>query len=329
MRIDALWHPERFQGGWKRRRYFEGWYFKLIDRDRDAAMALIPGISLGETPEDRHAFIQLIDDRTGTVGYFRFPFESFHADPARFHVEIGPNRFDAHGLSVNLDDGKLAVKGTLRFDGVVPFPRSFWSPGVMGPFSFVPGMECYHGIVNIRHRIHGEISVGDTVHRFDGGEGYIEKDWGRSFPESWVWLQANHFPDSDASFLFSIADIPWLRGAFTGFLCFLLFRGRLYRFATYDRSRIVRIERDDTVVRAELRGHGFVLSFSADRGAAGVLRAPKNGTMEREIEESLSAEVAVKLTDRKGRVVFEDASRRGGMEISGDVDRILDRVRRS
>jgi hypothetical protein len=50
--------------------------------------------------------------------------------------------------------------------------------------------------------------------------------------------------------------------------------------------------------------------------------------MEREIEESLAADVAVRLSDRKGRVRFEDSSRQAGMEISGDVDRIFQRIRR-
>jgi hypothetical protein len=320
MRFDTVWHPDRFQGRLKRRHYFEGWYFKLIDRARDSAMALIPGISLGASRTDRHAFIQLIDDKTGRVAYFRFPFEAFHADPDRFHVEIGPNRFDAHGLTVDLDDGQVKVQGSLRFDGAIPFPHSFWNPGVMGPFTFVPGLECYHGIVNIRHRIHGTLAVDGTPHVFEGGDGYIEKDWGRSFPKSWVWIQANHFPESDASVLFSIADIPFVRGSFTGFLCFLLHQGRLYRFATYNRSRVVKVERHGTTVHAVVRGPSGALSLTADRGTAGVLRAPKDGRMEREIEESLAATVTVKMIDRTGRLLFEGTSHSAGMEISGDVD---------
>ena len=319
-RIDTIRNPERFQGRGKRTNYFEGWYFKLVDRERESAMALIPGVSMGDTPGDRHAFVQFIDDRTGRVGYFRFPFEDFHAAKDRFLVEIGPNRFDAHGLTVDLKDGDLSVKGTLVFDGVVPFPKTRWSPGVMGPFSYVPGMECYHGIVNIRHRIHGAIDVGGQPQVLEGGEGYIEKDWGRSFPKSWVWVQANHFPETDASFLFSIADIPWIRGSFVGFLCFLLHNGHLYRFATYNRSRIVKFERTGTTVHAVVRGPQGALAFTADRGAAGILKAPKDGRMEREIEESLAATVNVQIIDRRGRMIFEGTSRQAGMEISGDVD---------
>lgn len=37
---------------------------------------------------------------------------------------------------------------------------------------------------------------------FSGGRGYIEKDWGQSFPAAWVWLQINYLPDLS----FSIKD---------------------------------------------------------------------------------------------------------------------------
>ncbi|WP_243392439.1 MULTISPECIES: tocopherol cyclase family protein [unclassified Mesotoga] len=26
-----------------------------------------------------------------------------------------------------------------------------------------------------------------------GGKGYIEKDWGRSLPDAWIWMQSNNF----------------------------------------------------------------------------------------------------------------------------------------
>ena len=55
-------------------------------------------------------------------------------------------------------------------------------PGVMGPFSFVPFMECYHGVVNIDHKISGSLMINNEEIDFTDGYGYIEKDWGKSFP---------------------------------------------------------------------------------------------------------------------------------------------------
>lgn len=41
-----LWKPEIFQGRGKKKDYFEGWYFKLIDKIEKTAYSIIPGISL-------------------------------------------------------------------------------------------------------------------------------------------------------------------------------------------------------------------------------------------------------------------------------------------
>ena len=66
----------------------------------------------------------------------------------------------------------------------------------MGPFSFVPFMECYHGIISMDHSIIGELSIKGKKVDFTSGRGYIEKDWGHSFPIGYVWMQSNHFSES-------------------------------------------------------------------------------------------------------------------------------------
>lgn len=56
------------------------------------------------------------------------------------------------------------------------------SPGIMGWYAWVPTMECYHGVVSLDHAISGKLMIEDQAHDFNGGRGYIEKDWGKSFP---------------------------------------------------------------------------------------------------------------------------------------------------
>ena len=68
---------------------------------------------------------------------------------------------------------------------------------------------------------------------FTGGRGYIEKDWGQSFPAGYVWFQSNHFDIAGTSLTASIAVIPWLGSAFRGFIVGLWHQDKLYRFATY------------------------------------------------------------------------------------------------
>ena len=94
-------------------------------------------------------------------------------------------------------------------------------------------MECYHGVLSFDHTIQGELTIDGQAVDFSRGRGYIEKDWGKSFPSAWVWYQSNHFPQTGVCLTASIAVIPWLRSAFRGFIIGLWILGTLVRFASY------------------------------------------------------------------------------------------------
>jgi len=100
----------------------------------------------------------------------------------------------------------------------------------MGPYTFAPFMECNHGIVSMDHGISGSLVINGEEIDFTGGRGYIEKDWGHSFPSAYIWMQSNHFAANGISFKASVARIPWLTGNFTGFISGLMIDGRLYPF---------------------------------------------------------------------------------------------------
>jgi len=156
---------------------------------------------------------------------------------------------------------------------------------------------------------------------FNGGVGYIEKDYGRSFPKSYLWLQASHFETGNASFVFSRANIPFLGMAFPGFFAYFTdFHGITRRFATYNHSRLVKWEVDQAkgTCAGELEGPAGVLAFKARMAGGGRLRAPVDGLMDREIVESITAEVWVRLANQQGVVLFESSSTEAGMEICLD-----------
>ena len=58
----TLFNPDQFQGVGKSKRYFEGWYFKVVNADQTAAFAIIPGIAMDEEGH-RQAFIQVLDGK--------------------------------------------------------------------------------------------------------------------------------------------------------------------------------------------------------------------------------------------------------------------------
>ena len=70
-RINRIFKPEIFQGKYKKKNYFEGWYYKIVDKSGQHSLALIPGIALDKEGVG-HSFIQVIDSIEYKTEYFKF-----------------------------------------------------------------------------------------------------------------------------------------------------------------------------------------------------------------------------------------------------------------
>jgi hypothetical protein len=321
-RIRSTLHPEGFHGTGESSAFFEGWYVKLVSADRRHRWAVIPGVFLGLAGGDE-AFVQVLDGSTGQSWYQRYDTSEFGARIDSFDVTVGPNRFTADGVILDVPDAGL--RGQVRFtDPLDPWPVRAWAPGIMGWYAWMPFLECYHGVISFDHALAGNLEREGEPISFDGGRGYLEKDWGRAFPSGYVWVQTNHFARPGTCLTGSIAVIPWLRGEFRGFIVGVRHAGDLYRFATHTGARTTSLDIDDDHVRWALRSRrGATLALVAERQRGGLLHAPVRTQMHRRVEETLDARVSVRLTDAAGRVILEDTGHCAGLEVHGDLDRLL------
>lgn len=327
-RIRRIWKPENFHFHHALHRgtaCFEGWYFKVVDAAGTRPYAIIPGVFLGA---DSHAFIQVLDGHEGTSDYHRFPLEAFRASRSHFDVSIGHSRFTRSGISLNIAAGETnadkSVTGTIEFDRWQDWPVTLTSPGVMGPYSFMPFMECNHGILSMDHALSGELKVDDIYTSMQGGRGYIEKDWGRGFPKGYVWAQSNHFAEQGVSISASVAHIPWLTGAFRGYLIGFLLRGKLYRFTTYTGAKLERVDVDDQHYRLAISDRLHRLELTATRESGAILHAPYDDQMVERVAEAMDSTIDLRferLADSE--VLFEGRGKHGCLEVQGDLDSIL------
>jgi tocopherol cyclase len=317
--IGRIYNPEVFQGNLKKKNYFEGWYFKHVSNDLNNVYSFIPGISL--TDHNRHAFIQVINGITGKSDYITYPIDEFSWDKDNICVKVGSSVFTEKSIDLKISGENLTVTGHLDYSNIVKYPKSLFSPGIMGWYSFIPFMECKHGIVSVNHKINGKISVNNHIIDFDEGQGYIEKDWGASFPEAWIWIQANNFSNHNTSFNFSIAKIPWLGNFFIGFIAFLYFDKRFFLFSTYNKAKITQIKHNAESIEIVLKNKNSVLKISAIKSTFGELIAPVSGDMSRRIKESIDSKVEVELFDKDGVLLYTDVSSRAGLEI---IEKIFD-----
>jgi hypothetical protein len=319
-------HPAWYQGCGKKAPYFEGWYVKLVDPGERHRLAVIPGIFKGNVPGESHAFIQLLDGTSGEATYHRYPVEAFQSAAENFDLQLGDSRFSLERVVLDIESLGRSVTGRVAFEGISPWPVTLTSPGVMGWFAWIPFLQTYHGVLSLDHVLHGALTIDGQEVDFSGGRGYIEKDWGRSFPDAWIWMQTNHFDRPGTSLTASMATIPWLGTSFRGFIIGLWHRGRLYRFATYTGARIEELAWDGEQARAVIVDRHYRLEIAAHGAETGELRGPTGSSMAGRVPESLQASVTVRLSalDRDGSsLLFAGLGRNAGLEVVGDTARLL------
>ncbi|MCD6597487.1 MAG: hypothetical protein J7L04_07360 [Bacteroidales bacterium] len=318
-RLQALFHPEQYHGWGKTKRYFEGWYYKVVNAKEDKAFAFIPGISMDENG-NQQAFVQVFDGKKLSSEYHKFNVREFLPETGKFEIRLANNFFSSKKIQLDLP----AVKGELSFKNQLTWPNSWYSPGIMGPYAFVPFMECYHGILSMDHTIQGQLVINNETIDFTNGRGYIEKDWGHSFPSAYIWMQTNHFSQSGISLKASVAKIPWLRSSFVGFIAGLWFDGKLFEFTTYNSSRLSKSFADQKIVELVMENRKYQLKILAHREAATELASPVSGFMDGRINESMTAKIEVQLYEKKNKkILFQDTGRNAGLEVAGTVEEII------
>ncbi len=322
-RTRSLWQPEGYHGWGIARGWFEGWYFKMVSADRETILALIPGIFHASTPDESHAFVQVLDGVRGEATYNRYDLGAFSVTSGRpWAVQVGSSRFSLDRVELDLEGPSGSLQGSVMTGDRSPWPQTWLSPGVMGPYTFAPFMQCYHGVLSMDHTLFGSLDMGGSSRSFDGGRGYIERDWGRSFPRSWIWMQSNHFERPRTSLMLSLATVPWVGRAFTGLIAGLLVDGQLYRFTTYGGGRIRHVHIGEEEVRVEVANRRYVLEVTAERPRGATLLSPEVDAMQERVTESMTGEVQVRLLPRRrgASPIFTGRGGCAGTEAVGHFD---------
>lgn len=318
-------NPEYFQGNKKKENYFEGWYFKMVSADDSSIVSVIPGISLSENGESQHAFIQIIDGKTAETFYYTYPIEDFAFSKKKFAVRIGTNYFSEDSIRLDIQNDTTSISGTVFMSDIVKLTRNNKGRkklAIMGWYRFAPFMQCYHGVVSLDHGLSGSIKMDNQTFNFDDGVGYIEKDWGKSMPSSWIWMQSNSFKAENSSFMLSVATIPWLGKSFTGFLGFFLHDGKAQRFGTYSRAKLTIDTSDSEAIKITISDKKYTYQLETFRHRSGILKAPVKGSMDRRIAESIDAELKLIVLDEDGNVIFNDHTSISGLETVGDLEEL-------
>ncbi len=283
----------KFKGINKETNYFEGWYLKLISKN-NKAKAFIFGVSLNE--KDPHSFIQVVDSNGSK--YFRFSIDDFFYNENL--IFINNNILHPELLKIDIPNFKIDIEiekqKTLK-------PKIFNS--VMGPFKYFP-LPTYYEIVYMNAKFSGTITENDSTYNISGNA-YLEKNWGNKFPSKWLWVNANKFLKTEASFTLVIANIFNKKV----FLSTLLLNNKEYRFTSYNGSKF---ETNKTKNNIFLKKGNLELYLNITPCDEHLIMAPTSkGKMNKKIHHSINS--TVKLTLYCGRtIIFNDKCNLSGYE---------------
>lgn len=305
-------YPQLFQGQNKHKHYFEGWYFKHVDSEQNNVFAIIPGINYED--DAWCAFIQVIIGPTQKSYYIDYDYGSFAWSDSPFGIQIGNSTFSLDGINIDINTEDLSLRGKIQYGQLTSIDSTPFCPNIMGFFAYIRSMQCNHGVISLHHSIRGQIACDGVAISYDGGNGYIEKDWGTSFPREYCWVQCSSFDSSPVSLFLSIANIPFYAASFRGHICILMVGDRQYRFATYNGSKIKQVVAKDNTLHVTLSRKNLRLEVTAQIHDSMVLKAPKNGIMQDNIKETLCGVVNVKLYDGN-TCIYTGIGNRAGVEV--------------
>ena len=333
--MGRITHPELFQGKLTNKHYFEGWYYKLVNQIGDTIYAIIPGIALDKKFNTSHAFIQVLNGKTSEYWYFEYPVASFSASPNKFEIKIDNNIFSWDQIHLDIHKDGHDITGDLSLKNHQKLPWSRKSPNIMGWTTYLTFLECKHGVLSMDYLINGNIVVDNSFRGFIEGKGYLEKDFGTSFPKSWIWIQSNHFQNPNLSFFLSIANVPLWKFEITGFICNLWWNNQHIRFATYNGAKLYKLEIQKERVKISLIKYPYLLEVDAKKPAVpenqhtAMMRAPISGQMQGKCAESITSSITIRLfevpKDKKHieegkRLLFEDVGENSGLEIMASLE---------
>jgi len=312
-KIFLIKNPEVFQGekNLKRKKnYFEGWYFK--NTNKNYGISFIPGININNN--NKNDFIQIIT--TDSSYFIDYDINDFEFSYEPFYIKIGNNYFSKDGIIIDINDKKhsLIIKGNIKYSNNKNININLFNPNIMGPFSYIPFMECNHAILSMKSIANGFININNKEIIFNNDTSYIEKDWGISFPKSYIWCQGNDFKNKNISFMLSIADIPFKIFNFRGFICSLIINDKEYRFTTYNNAKIVKYDIYDDKLDIVIKKGKYYLSVKSNCGSGFKLISPVKGKMNKDIIESISSKLKITLK-KDNKIIFSGISKNCGLEI--------------
>ncbi len=263
---------------------FEGWYFK--HQNKNKSIAFIPATYTDEN-NNLLATIQIIVNDEA----FRIDFAlcEISIEQEQLSIRMGNCFFSDRGVVIDIEEDGLSLHGKIAYG-----PLMMLDKDIMGPFKYLPNMECKHGIISLFHRCTGTMTLNDEEIVFDEDIGYIEMDYGHSFPKEYSWTHGAWVDEYENAIVAAAATIPYLKINFLGCLACILFEGKQMVLATYFGAKVKELSKEKIIISQ----HQYRLEIECLKKNPVKLDAPLNGNLTVAIHENIVSKVQYRLFEK-------------------------------
>lgn len=296
---------------------FENWYFKLVDARKENTLGILVGILM--THEGEEAFIEITENGISENLCVKYSLDAVKSKDTE--IQIGDNSLGLQKITLNMQKEGLTLKGEITFSNHKRLKESLWLSGLMGPYKYLPFLKSYHEVVSLQHTLMGSLWVNEKQIIFNEGKGYIEKDWGKVFPNVWLWAQCNHFKRQDVALMIGVARLPIFFNYYTSFAIPVYYKDQLEIFSNYSGGHIAKLYRYKGYVHLVVTQKNKILDIKIYGSDEVSCVTSKSSHMIRDVYACDTAKIEFSITDN-GKSVFEEVGTLCELEMGGNTSKL-------
>ena len=283
-----IFKPTTLRGNLERNKFFEGWFQKIYSKEQKASIVIIYGYATQNT-QDKFGFIQILfPNQVNEIIYFNR--NAFSCDPHQHIVRMGENVLTTEIINIKTNDFTIHLK--LKNNQV---SKTFKNS--MGYSYFLPNLPCYHAVLNTGHRVSGEIKQKNERFIIENEPGYLEKNWGTSFPETYYWLHAVDPNDPAVSLLFSRAEIEWIGRKFIRHVGHVRYDQKQVDFRSLKNFTVSILNSSEDKHEVQMTSNTLQLNISISHKSKVQFKGPFDGGLSRDIIHFPDSIIQIRLVE--------------------------------